>query len=54
MSKTKKITPRMVEEWLIEMDDVYHILADIANGKIKPSELKSDISIYIDNERSSR
>jgi hypothetical protein len=54
MSKTKKITPRMVEDWLIEMDDCYHILADIANGKIKPSELKADISIYIDNERSSR
>ncbi len=54
MSKTKKITPRMVEDWLIEMDDVHYILADIANGKIKPSELKSDISIYIDNERSSR
>lgn len=54
MSKTKKITPRMVEDWLIEMDDCYHILADIANGKIKPSELKENISIYIDNERSSR
>jgi hypothetical protein len=54
MSKTKKITPSMVEDWLTEMDDVYHILADIANGKFKPSELKSDISIYIDNERSSR
>lgn len=54
MSKTKTITPRMVEEWLTEMDHCCHILADLANGKIKPSALKEDISIYIDNERSSR
>jgi hypothetical protein len=54
MSKTKTITPRMVEDWLIEMDDCYHVLADLANGKMKPSELKEDISTYIDNERSSR
>ena len=54
MSKTKKITPRMVEDWLIEMDDAMRIIADIANGEIKPSELKEDISSYIDNERSSR
>lgn len=52
MSKTKTITPRMVEDWLI--DDCYQILTDIANGKMKPSELKENISIYIDNERSSR
>jgi hypothetical protein len=54
MSKTKKITPRMVEDWLTDIDDCYYIFADIANGKIKPSELKEDISVYIDNERSSR
>lgn len=54
MSKTKTITPRMVEDYLIEMDDCYHVLADLANGKMKPSELKENISIYIDNERSSR
>lgn len=54
MSKTKTITPRMVEDWLIEMDDCYHVLADLANGKMKPSELKQYISVYIDNERSSR
>jgi len=54
MSKTKTITPRMVEDYLIEMDDCYHVLADLANGKMKPSELKQNISVYIDNERSSR
>jgi hypothetical protein len=54
MSKTKTITPSMVKDWLIEMDDaLWRILADIANGEIKPSELKEDISSYIDNERSS-
>jgi hypothetical protein len=55
MSKTKTITPSMVKDWLIEMDDaLWRILADIANGKIKQSELKEDISSYTDNERSSR
>lgn len=54
MSKTKTITPRMVEDYLIEMDDCYHVLADLANGKMKPSELKQNILVYIDNERSSR
>lgn len=54
MSKTKTITPRMVEDWIIEMEDCYRVLADLANGKMKPSELKEDISIYIDNERGSR
>jgi len=52
MSKT--ITPRMVQDWLTDVEDVSYIFADIANGKLTPSELKEDISIYIDNERSSR
>jgi hypothetical protein len=54
MSKTKTITPKMVEYWLTDIDDCYYILADLANGKMKPSELKEDISTHIDNERSSR
>jgi len=44
----------MVEDWLKSEACSYQILADVANGKLKPSELKEDISIYIDNERSSR
>jgi len=54
MSKTKTITPRMVEDWLRNEACSYRILADVANGKLKPSTLKEDISIYIDNERSSQ
>jgi hypothetical protein len=53
MSK-RKITPKMVQDWVIEMDDCYHVLADLANNKMTPSQLRENIEIYIDDERSSR
>lgn len=54
MSKTKTITPSMVKDWLKDVADPYCILADLLNGKRKSSELKEDISIFVDNERDSR
>lgn len=49
--KKIKITSGMVEEWLGSMakkEELYSIIAEIANGEYKPSQVKSDIINTLD------
>jgi hypothetical protein len=46
-----RVDAYQVLRWLGDdatMDDVAHILADIANGEYKPKDLKQEISDYND------